>query len=379
MRILVLCHEYPPLGGGGGKVAQDLCRGYIKHGHQVKILTAHAGDLPFEQNDEGVQVIRLKSLRRHAFKADLRAMAGYIWAAYWAGLRTIRTWKPDVIHVHFAVPAGAVAYALSMFTGVPYVLTAHLGDVPGGVPEKTGRWFKWVFPFTPPIWKKASHIVAVSELTRQLAIAKYPVVIDVIPNGVDLKLLDPGEIVVHDPPVIAFAGRFVPQKDPLQIVRSLAEVDDLPWKAVLIGDGALRVDIEKEIATFHLEDRFSLPGWLTPEQVIEWFRKSDILFMPSLSEGLPVVGVQALAMGLAMVLSDAGGNPALVRQDVNGKLIEKGQNAEYSQALRTLLSDRQTLYQARLASRSHAKSFDLDAVVESYEKILIHATPGSLK
>jgi glycosyltransferase involved in cell wall biosynthesis len=379
MRILVLCHEYPPLGGGGGKVAQDLCRGYIKHGHQVRILTARAGDLPIEQNDEGVEVIRLKSLRRHAFKADMRAMMGYIWAAFWAGLKTIRTWKPDVIHVHFAVPAGAVAYALSLFTGVPYVLTAHLGDVPGGVPEKTGQWFKWIFPFTPPIWKKARHIVAVSEFTRQLALAKYPVAIDVIPNGVDLRLLDPGEIVVQEPPVIAFAGRFVPQKDPLQIVRSLAEVSDLPWQAVLIGDGSLRVDIEKEITTFHLEDRFTLPGWLTPEQVIEWFRKSDILFMPSLSEGLPVVGVQALAMGLAMVLSDAGGNPALVKHDVNGMLIVRGHNTEYSQALRTLLSDRQTLYEARLSSRSHAKNFDLDAVVESYEKNLIHAAPGRMK
>ncbi len=379
MRILVLCHEYPPLGGGGGKVAQDLCRGFAKHGHQVTILTSHSGDLPFQQKDEGVEVIRLKSLRRHAFKADMRAMLGYIWSAFWAGLKTIRTWKPDVIHVHFAVPAGAVAYALSLFTGIPYVLTAHLGDVPGGVPEKTGRWFKWIFPFTPPIWRKASRIAAVSEFTRKLALAKYPVSIDVIPNGVDLKLLDPGEISVHNPPVIAFAGRFVPQKNPLQIVRSLAEVSDLPWQAVLIGDGAMRVDIEREITAFHLEDRFTLPGWLTPEQVIEWFRKSDILFMPSLSEGLPVVGVQALAMGLAMVLSDAGGNPALVRQDINGKLILQGQNAEYSLALRNLLNDRQTLYQSRLASREHAKAFDLDAVVKSYEKLLDQVISRRLK
>ena len=70
-------------------------------------------------------------------------------------MKLAREWKPDLIHVHFAVPAGALAWILRRLTGIPYVLTAHLGDVPGGVPEKTGRWFRWIYPFTPPIWKKS--------------------------------------------------------------------------------------------------------------------------------------------------------------------------------------------------------------------------------
>ncbi len=304
-------------------------------------------------------------------------MLGYVFAAFWVGLKQIRNWKPDVIHVHFAVPAGAAAYALSLFTGTPYVLTAHLGDVPGGVPEKTGRWFKWIFPFTPPIWRKARHVAAVSEFTRQLALAKYKVPIEVIPNGVDLTALDPGVIRVNTPPVVIFAGRFVPQKNPLQIIRSLSELQDLNWQAVLIGDGAMKADIINEIAAHKLQNRIALPGWLTPEQVLDWFRKADILFMPSLSEGLPVVGVQALALGLAMVLSDAGGNPALVNENINGHLIISGQNADYARALRSLLSDSQALLAARMASREHAKYFDLNVVVESYEKILTMKNNGS--
>lgn len=379
MRILVLCHEYPPLGGGGGRVAQDLSRGFVQQGHQVRLLTPWFKDLPEVENDQGVEVIRLRSSRTQVFRADLKAMLGFVWASFWKGLQIARQWKPDVVHIHFAVPGGAAGYAISRLTRIPYVLTAHLGDVPGGVPEKTGKWFRWIFPLTPAIWKRAHQVVAVSEFTRGLALKKYPVPIQVIPNGVDLNALDPGMIKASTPPLVVFAGRFVPQKNPLQIIRSLAEVNDLPWKAVLIGDGAMRSEIEKEIEAHGLTARFTLPGWLKPEEVIEWFRKSDILFMPSISEGLPVVGVQALAMGLAMVLSDAGGNPELVVPGKNGFLIPQGHNAEYASGLRSLLSDPHVLQDARLFSRQHAKNFDLNAVVESYLDVLQRAGTGKEK
>ncbi len=155
----------------------------------------------------------------------------------------------------------------------PYVLTAHLGDVPGGVPEKTGKWFRWIKPFTPPIWRRAAKVVAVSEFTRSLALKHYPVDIAVVPNGVDLQALDPGEIVVHDPPQVAFAGRFMPQKNPLQIVESLAAVADLPWQCVMMGDGPLRPAVEEAIARHGMQDRFTLPGWVTPQEVIDCYRQ----------------------------------------------------------------------------------------------------------
>jgi hypothetical protein len=105
-----------------------------------------------------------------------------MWKSIWAGLKIIREWHPQVIHTHFAVPAGAPAWLLNRLTGVPYVLTAHLGDVPAGL-RKDRKWFKWVFPFTPPIWKRAAAVVAVSEFTRQLALKSYPVDVGVIPKG----------------------------------------------------------------------------------------------------------------------------------------------------------------------------------------------------
>lgn len=369
MRILVLVHEYPPVGGGGGRAAQDICAGLSRLGHQVRVLTARCGNLPPSLTVGSLTVIRLPSGRREPFRAGLKAMAGYVWAAFWHGLREIRRFKPHVIHVHFAVPAGAAAWALSLLTGVPYVLTAHLGDVPGGVPEKTGRWFRFLYPFTPPIWKRAARVAAVSQFTRTLALQRYPVPIQVIPNGVDLHALDPGTIQVNTPPRIIFAGRFMPQKNPLQIVRTLDALRRLPWTCTLAGDGPLRPQVEAEIAARGLQARFSLPGWLTPEQVLEEYRRSDILFLPSLSEGLPVVGVQGMALGLALVLSAVGGSPELVHEGVNGHLVAPHDPAGYKKALRHLLSHPSCLLHARQASRRLAAQFDLNAVVKSYERI----------
>jgi len=376
MRILVLIHEYPPIGGGGGRVAQDLCQGLARRGHELRVLTAHFGDLSMEENQAGVVVQRLVSGRREPFRADLRAMMGYIWRAFWEGRKVIRRWKPDLIHVHFAVPAGPVAWALARSSGLRYVLTAHLGDVPGGVPEKTGRWFRWIFPLTPPIWRGAAAVVAVSEYTRSLAIQHYPLPVQVIPNGVDLELLDPGEIQVHHSPQVVFAGRFVPQKNPLQVVQSLSGLRHLPWHCAMVGDGPLRPAVEAEIARLGLAERFTLPGWLEPDQVIEWFQQSDILVMPSRSEGLPVVGVQALAMGLALVLNQVGGCIDLVVPGENGFLIPVEDSQAFEQALGKLLGDAGLLLASRQASRRLASRFDLRAVVESYEALFTQVGAG---
>lgn len=87
------------------------------------------------KNRMGLTFVRLPSKRTEPFAASFRIMLAFDLAGLWAGLAFIRRFHPDIIHAHFAVPAGALAFALSLLTGVPYILTAHLGDVPGGVPE----------------------------------------------------------------------------------------------------------------------------------------------------------------------------------------------------------------------------------------------------
>ena len=81
-------------------------------------------------------------------------------------------------------PTGPLALATKLLTGVPYVLTAHLGDVPGGVPEQTDHLFRLVGPLVKPVWRAARQVTAVSRFTAELAARAYGVEPTVIPNGV---------------------------------------------------------------------------------------------------------------------------------------------------------------------------------------------------
>jgi L-malate glycosyltransferase len=369
MRVLVVIYEFPPIGGGGGQAAQDICLQLVKRGHQVQVLTSHFKGLPYLEDQDGLLVRRVPTARQKAYQANLIDMSGFVLSGTWAGLKLIRDWQPDLMHVHFAVPSGPVALALYRMTGVPYILTAHLGDVPGGVPEKTDHWFRWIYRLTPPIWHNAKRVVAVSHFTKSIALQHYPRDIQVIPNGIDLDCLDPGDIRVGQPPRILFVGRFVQQKNPLQVVHTLAGLKHLGWECAMLGDGPLWPAVKKEIQTLGMEDRFILPGWLNHDEIVHWFSHSDILFMPSYTEGLPIAGLTALSMGLAIVASAVGGFVELVDNEKNGHLFDAYQPDLYQSALAELLSDTQRLLEFRRASRQKACIFDINTVAEDYEKL----------
>jgi len=374
MRILVLVHEFPPVGGGGGRVAEDICRELSKRGHQINVITSHIRGLPHEEDRDGFHIIRLPSFREQPYRASFLSMLVYVLTGLYAGLRLIRRWRPDIIHVHFAVPAGALAWALSKLTGILFMLTTHLGDIPGGVSEKTNEWFRFVFPLTPPIWKDASRVTAVSNYTRTLAKKHYRVDIDIIYNGIDLTLLNHGDLQLHTPPRIIFAGRFMEQKNPLQVANVLAKLKYLEWECAMLGDGPLLDGVKKIVTEHGMENRFTFPGWVTPQEVLDWFGKSDILFLPSLSEGLPVVGVQALVKGLAIVASRVGGFVDLVEEGRNGYLVSPHDEESMINALRILLTDHVILSKARKRSQEIANRFNLLNIVDSYEGFMENIT-----
>lgn len=369
MRILTIIYEFPPIGGGGGRAAYDICKELASRGNEITVLTAHMKCLPYQTSEDGIRIVRISSLRQEPFRATFFTMLAYVLSGLWRGFRLIYMYHPDILHTHFAVPSGALAWALSVLTGIPYVLTAHLGDVPGGVPEKTGKWFRWLEPFTTPIWTRAKKVVAVSEFTRHLALKHYPVQVQVIPNGVDVLRLVPASVTLEHPPQIVFAGRFVYQKNTLAIIKILSTLKDLDWNCSMLGDGPMFDEVKKEIKKQGLENRFTLHGWVTPQDVLDQFSQSDILFMPSFSEGLPVVGVQALAKGLAIVSSRIGGFLDLVEHEKNGFLIDVHDHAAFSQALRELISSPSTLLQFRHASIEKSREFDIQKIADKYQMI----------
>lgn len=379
MKILVVIHEYPPIGGGGGKTAEDVCKGLARRGHEVIVITPHCKGLPKQEKYGNLIIERIRCLRRFTYKATLLDMGMFVVACSLKGQQIMRRWKPDIIQAHFGVPAGAAAWQLSRWSGIPYIITAQLGDVPGGVPEKTERVFRFIKPFTVPIWRDAQRIVSSSNHIDRLTRIAYPGISPVIiPNGFDFEQLRGLEFQTHEIPQIAFAGRLVIQKNPLQIVKSLAQLKDLRWKAVIAGDGPLGQQVKQAIHDAGLEDRIQMLGWVDPQDVIRLFNQSDILFMPSEQEGLPLAGLQGLASGMAMVLSTAGSNQDLVLNGINGDCITIGDEAGYARVLRTLLESPEKLSSARQASREHAKKFDLEHILDQYEQVFDSAIQARL-
>lgn len=371
MKILVLCYEYPPIGGGGGRVAAQVARELARRGHEVKVQTSGMPHLPAREVIDGVEIVRASCLRRREDTCSVPEMAFYLVASFLPAWRLARKGKPDVIHAHFAVPTGALAFAVSRLTGIPFVLTAHLGDVPGGVPEQTAHLFRLVNPLARILWTSAAAVTAISSFVAGLARAAYGIDPVIIRNGVKPRPSSHASRT-HSVPRILLAGRLSVQKNPLLALQALALLKDLDWSLDIIGEGPLGPALRAEAVKLDLENRVTFHSWLDGERVSEIMAQSDILLMTSLHEGLPMVGVEGLQHGLAVVGSAIGGLQDVVEGGKNGLLCALNPEA-FAGGLRRILSDPALLSSMQQASRSLATRFDLAESVDAYEKVLLDA------
>lgn len=373
MKILTLCYEYPPIGGGGGNVAKSVAEQLAARGHEVRVQTAALGRRSMIEKIGGVEVFRTASLRRVPDTCTVPEMGLYVLTSLLSTLRHIRRWQPDVIHAHFAVPTGLLAWIAHRLTGVPYVLTAHLGDVPGGVPDQTDSMFRRIAPVARRIWRDAAAATAVSSFVRELAEQSYGRRVTRILNGIDLRNSPVEPAPPNSPRRLIFIGRLNPQKNPVFLVDALAHLRELPWILTFIGDGPLMGEVRAAIARHGLEQRVNVTGWLEPAEVQRRLAEADILCMPSVSEGLPMVGIEALKYGLAIVASEIPGLLDVIDEGVNGRRIAVGDLVAYTQQLRRLIENEELLAAMKRASWEKSHRFDLSEIAHEYAHVLAEA------
>ncbi len=376
LRILCLNYEYPPVGGGGGRIAHRINAGLVARGHAVRVQTAGMRHLAANETVDGVEIFRAESFRKKEDTCTVPEMAMYLVTSLRPALHHVRSWRPDVIHVHFAVPTGALALAVHWLTGMPYVLTAHLGDVPGGVPEQTAGLFRLVQPFTRPIWNSACAVTAVSTFVADLAAAAYGLRPEVILNGIPLRPAP--QIKVNNPPRILLVGRLSVQKNPLLAIETFARLTDLAWQLDVIGDGPLRPEMERAAHSAGIGNRVNFRGWLGGDAVATEMAGADVLLMASLAEGLPMAAIEALGHGLAVVSTPIPGVRDVVDDGENG-VIGSFDADEMAAAFRPVLSDATVRQRLREGAVRTAVRFDLDRVVDQYESTLAgcRRAPGS--
>ncbi len=369
MRILVLCYEYPPLGGGGGRVAQTVARELVARGHEVRVQTAALGWSSTVENDAGVEVTRTASGRARPEACRVHEMGLYCATSFWPTLRHIHTWRPDVIHAHFAMPTGMLAWAAHRLTGVPYVLTAHLGDVPGGVPGQTDELFALIDPIARAVWRDAAAATAVSSFVQTLAEGAYERPVERILNGIHLHDAPPPRPPAPTPHLV-FLGRFNAQKNAPLLIEALALVRDLPWRLTMIGDGPEAGLVDAAITHHRLSEKITRTGWLNAGAVADILSAANVLCMPSLSEGMPVAAVEALKNGLALITSDIPGVCDVVHHGDNGLTAPVNDAPAFAAALRGMLTQPGLLARMQQASRAMAQQFALPEIIDAYERAL---------
>jgi phosphatidylinositol alpha 1,6-mannosyltransferase len=135
----------------------------------------------------------------------------------------------------------------------------------------------------------------------------------------------------------------------------------------------LRTEVETLSRSAGLAEQVRFRGWLPAEQVRTALAAADVLFQPSISEGLSVVTVEALREGLAFLASRIPGIEDVVVADENGLLCDVGAPESFTDALLTMIEDRPRVAAMRAASLARAPRFDLTRMIDDYEATLARA------
>jgi glycosyltransferase involved in cell wall biosynthesis len=133
-----------------------------------------------------------------------------------------------------------------------------------------------------------------------------------------------------------FVGSLIERKGPDILLRALAEVG-LP--CILVGDGPMRASLERLASKSGISDRVVFTRALERREVRRYYLNAEALVLPSVSEGVPLVAMEALGAGIPVVASDLAGIASVVHHRENGLLVEPGDVASLASALRVLESD----------------------------------------
>ena len=169
-------------------------------------------------------------------------------------------------------------------------------------------------------------------------------------------------------PVVLFVGRLVEHKDVPTLLRAAARLRDRGVCVLLAGDGPLAPALQADIDRLDLRGRVRLLG--QRDDTAALMRLSDMVVLPSVSEGLSNVIIEAMMQGLPVIASRVGGNVELVGHDATGLLFEAGDDAGLAESLARLLDD--PALRARLgaaASQRALRDFSVRGMVDAYSSL----------
>lgn len=287
---------------------------------------------------------------------DWRGMAGFVFnlPRLWRAVR--RVWpRVGVVYLKlFYLNSLAVFfYNLARFGARKPVVTLLVGDAGEAVVLRRDLFpFGWQRKSARAIVRAAIQLVQRNAdvpgyIARTLA-EQYG---DARP-GVTLAAepwIKAEHVVVHDrpaprqPATVIFVGRLIDRKRPDHLIRAVAELCREGWnlRLVLVGDGPERSRLEALVRREGLAGRVVFAGWLglLSDRMLAEYDRADIFCLPSYAEGLPLVVLEAMARGVAVVATAVNATPEVVRHEESGLLVPRDDVPALTAALRRLLGD----------------------------------------
>ncbi|MEO6917001.1 MAG: N-acetyl-alpha-D-glucosaminyl L-malate synthase BshA [Chitinophagaceae bacterium] len=367
MRIGIVCY---PTFGGSGVLATELGKALANKGHQVHFITYQ-------------QPVRLNVFNANIFYHEVRVPTYplFDYPPYETALAStmvdvIANNNLDLLHVHYAIPHASAAYMAKkilekMGKKLPVITTLHGTDITLVGKDKT---YAPVVTFSI---NESEAITAVSnnlreETFRSFAIEKE---IEVIYNFVDVerfqkKPIDAFRRVIAPEGefILLHASNFRKVKRVEDVVRIFAGViKEVPSKMLFVGDGPERPVAEAMCRELNLCDHMRFVG--KQEQMEEILAISDLFLLTSDYESFGLAALEAMAAGVPVISTNAGGLPEINIPGVTGFLSNVGDVADMTANALKILSSEDTLQQFKTNALEQAKRFDISMIVPQYEKL----------
>lgn len=285
--------------------------------------------------------------------------------------------RPDIVHTRNA-EAFFYGFLAAKIAGVRAVVHSEHGRTFDDRPLRF--WAQRVFS------RSTDAIFAVSEQLKRDLVTHVGIPaprIDVLYNGVDLGRFDASqrdqvraELGIPDGElIVGSVGRLVPVKNYPLLLRALHRLGANNVTLLLVGEGAERGALQEAARGLGMGARLRLLGH--SETVPRLLSAMDVFVLPSVSEGMSNTLLEAMSCGVAVVASNVGGNPEIIKDGQSGLLFESCDEAALCELLRTLMADAALRRRLGAAGRQRVlEDFTMEAMISRYER-LYHAIGGA--
>ena len=376
MKIGITCY---PTYGGSGAVATALGLALAERGHEIHFITY---DQPF----------RLPGFKERVFYHEVEMEdyplfehPPYSLALAVALHDAVKREGLDLVHMHYAIPHAASAFLAREMLGegrdLKIVTTLHGTDITllGLHPS-----FHEITRFSI---LQSDGLSAVSSFLKDETVRNFSVPrdrIEVIPNFLDTGLWRPepdlnrlSMLAPHGEKVVMHVSNFRAHKHDHHLLEIFAKISQATSaRLVLIGDGPDRPRALQRARDLGLDDKVLFLG--KHVAVEELLACANLFLLPSASESFGLAALEAMACGVPVVASTAGGIPELVQNNVSGYLFPSDQIDEMAEAGIRILTDEALEERLSLGGReATTRRFDKDIVIPEYEALYESVTSST--